>query len=367
VVGGGRVVWHTCGVMSLGHPVAVWGLVGGVLMATAGAAVAQTTVVYDPAAGGRPSAQGRVLLINPEDAGVESDAVPPLAPGVVLDTTGGGQAGAAGYFSHIGLPPVFPVRPVIATWPVLDRVAGFALRAEVELLAEQHTGEERAGLSVIVLSSDRRGVEIGLWEGAVWMQNGGTAPTLFTRGETWAMPVVNTTLRLKVVVKGEGVVVLANGRPVLGGAVRDYTAFVPSGLPFNPYTTPNFVFIGDNTSRGAARFRLGRVEVVRPAPAVCWADVTGVGGPPAVPDGLLTGDDFVAFIGAFAAGEPLADITGVGGAVGGTPVGPDGVLTGDDFLAFVNAFAAGCEGQVFMRMDRVGRRGVGRGLGWWLK
>ncbi len=74
-------------------------------------------------------------------------------------------------------------------------------------------------------------------------------------------------------------------------------------------------------------------------PAGCSvADVTGIGGPPAGPDGLLTGDDFNSFISAFAAGDLLADITGIGGP----PSSPDGLITGDDFNAFISAFAAGC-------------------------
>jgi hypothetical protein len=40
-------------------------------------------------------------------------------------------------------------------------------------------------------------------------------------------------------------------------------------------------------------------------PSPCsLADVTGIGGPPAMPDGLLTGDDFNAFIAAFVSGCP---------------------------------------------------------------
>jgi len=69
------------------------------------------------------------------------------------------------------------------------------------------------------------------------------------------------------------------------------------------------------------------------------ADVTGPGGPPSGPDGLITGDDFVAFIAAFAEGRPgLADVTGIGGE----PAIPDGLITGDDFIAFIAAFATGC-------------------------
>ena len=69
------------------------------------------------------------------------------------------------------------------------------------------------------------------------------------------------------------------------------------------------------------------------------ADVTGPGGPPSGPDGQITGDDFVAFIAAFAEGRPgLADVTGIGGE----PAIPDGLITGDDFIAFIAAFATGC-------------------------
>ena len=92
----------------------------------------------------------------------------------------------------------------------------------------------------------------------------------------------------------------------------------------------------------------GRIRAVRamslypvpPAlPTRCnLADVTGIGGPPASPDGLLTGDDFNAFIAAFASGGSLADVTGIGGP----PAAPDGLITGDDFNAFIAAFAAGC-------------------------
>ena len=64
------------------------------------------------------------------------------------------------------------------------------------------------------------------------------------------------------------------------------------------------------------------------------ADIVGIGGAPPG-DGLLTGDDFVAFVAAFAADDPLADLTGIGGG------SPDGLVTGDDFIAFINAFAGG--------------------------
>ena len=87
---------------------------------------------------------------------------------------------------------------------------------------------------------------------------------------------------------------------------------------------------------------IGQVLLAIPLPpaslACSVADITGIGGPPSGPDGLLTGDDFNAFIGAFAANDLLADVTGIGGP----PAQPDGLITGDDFNAFIAAFAAGC-------------------------
>ena len=63
-------------------------------------------------------------------------------------------------------------------------------------------------------------------------------------------------------------------------------------------------------------------------------DIADGGGSP-LPDGTIDGGDFIAFINAFASGEPLADIAAAGGFF------PDGTVDGDDFIAFINGFAAG--------------------------
>ncbi len=69
----------------------------------------------------------------------------------------------------------------------------------------------------------------------------------------------------------------------------------------------------------------------------CAADIVGLGGS-AGPDGALTADDLVAFIGAFFSNNvAVADLASLGG--GNTP---DGQITADDLIAFLNAFFAGC-------------------------
>ncbi len=110
----------------------------------------------------------------------------------------------------------------------------------------------------------------------------------------------------------------------------------PSNSPAAGYTNPRLVDFADATAFPGLQYVTVPVST---GPTGCnVADITGIGGPPSGPDGLLTGDDFNAFIGAFAANDLLADITGIGGP----PEGPDGLITGDDFNAFIAAFAAGC-------------------------
>ncbi len=62
-----------------------------------------------------------------------------------------------------------------------------------------------------------------------------------------------------------------------------------------------------------------------PAPA-CLADV--------VPDGIVDGTDFVAFVNSFGVGDIGLDAA--------ADVNLDGTIDGDDFIAFINAFTAGC-------------------------
>jgi len=68
----------------------------------------------------------------------------------------------------------------------------------------------------------------------------------------------------------------------------------------------------------------------------CTGDlVGGDGNPPG--DGTVDGNDFTAFLNAFAAAESLADIVG---GDGNPPA--DGSVDGNDFSAFLNFFGAGC-------------------------
>ncbi len=75
------------------------------------------------------------------------------------------------------------------------------------------------------------------------------------------------------------------------------------------------------------------------------ADIVGGGFNGLVPDGIVDGNDYVAFINSFTTGDPsldpLADISG-GNAPNRIDGGPDGIIDGSDFITFINNFSVGC-------------------------
>lgn len=141
-----------------------------------------------------------------------------------------------------------------ATFPVLDRTAGFRLDWTVQLHQETHASSDRAGFSTTLLSGDRRGIELGFWANEVWVQNGG-----FTHGESATWNTGQTT-NYSLTIQDNSYQLLANGSTILTGSLRDYSSF---GTPYN---LSNFVFLGDNTSSASADVTLGHVMLFTPVP-----------------------------------------------------------------------------------------------------
>jgi hypothetical protein len=138
----------------------------------------------------------------------------------------------------------------------LDSAAGFRLSLSLSLLTESHGSPDRAGFSLIVLDSASRGLELGFWGDEIWAQNAG-----FTHGEgaSWA---TNALTDYDLVFSGATYALLADGAPLLSGALRDYSAF---GAPYN---LPNFLFLGDDTSSARAKVTLASVSLFAvPEPA----------------------------------------------------------------------------------------------------
>jgi hypothetical protein len=195
-------------------------------------------VLYDAATSTLPTLQGWSFLSLPALASEVLEG-----GGARLDTTVSGGIFAG--WSRLSPAP-------------LDRVKGYTLSLELQLLSESHASTNRAGVSWIVLGSDRKGIEIGLWTDRIWAQS--DAP-MFTQAEGVARELGTRWRELSLTVQGDRYALAVDGVAALNGPLRDYTPFTG---PIDPYETPNFLFLGDDTTsaRGAVRFR--KMQLILP-------------------------------------------------------------------------------------------------------
>lgn len=142
--------------------------------------------------------------------------------------------------------------------PPLDRRVGFNLVLRFRLPVEQHARNDRAGFSVILLDAERRGIELGFWTNQVFAQ---ADQPLFTRAESAPFVFAADPVEIVLSLHATHYRLFANGTPLLTGPVRDYTAF--TGFP-DVYETPNFIFLGDDTTSAAAEVELAEVALIHP-------------------------------------------------------------------------------------------------------
>jgi hypothetical protein len=213
-----------------------------------------TITLYDAALGGTPDTQGQLTYRDSRAAAAGQS----FADGVTtLDTTTN-QKDSAGYFAD--------PRAI----PALDRQRGYALHFTVQVVEEYHADSDkdgdgvgdRAGFSVIALSSDTKGIELGFWKDQVWAQEQGAAEppagTLFTHAESAPFDTASRMVTYALAVRGDEYELSSDGSPILRGRLRDYTTFEG---PVNPYRTPNFIFLGDDTGSARALIRLAYVAL----------------------------------------------------------------------------------------------------------
>ena len=212
------------------------------LASSAGAAV-----LYDGAIGGTPNTQGWNYLTDPLGG---ASATHSESGGVTtLDTTPV-TADSAGYFSEI---PQFGLlkHPSLGA---LDRNDGdgFTLRLTAMVVSELHTSIDRAGFSIIVLTSDNKGIELAFWPGTVWAQS-----TTFTHAEEIAFATNAAMVVYDVAVQDNGYDLYADDALILSGSLRDYSAH-----PHPVYSETDFLFFGDDTSSAQAEVDISYVEVL---------------------------------------------------------------------------------------------------------
>lgn len=192
-------------------------------------------VLYDASLGTAPDAQGWFV-----------SAVAPMQSAVmdgrfILDSRSGGHATRGGMFAQM---------------PGTVRAAeGFAVRFDLQLIAESHATPHRAGVSIIALDSDQRGLELAFWEDRIWAQ---ADSPLFTHAEEVEVSPWGRTVAFELTFFDGRYSLNSEGTTLLSGPMRDYTAF--NGFP-DVYEIPGFLYFGDDTTSAAGAFSVGRVAV----------------------------------------------------------------------------------------------------------
>jgi len=205
----------------------------------------KTLILYDAASGETPDAQLMSFFDFPP-----GDIIQTYENGsTTLDTTTSGNSTYAGWISNATNTLGFPS---------LNRAAGFQLDFTIQVENESHTNNNRSGFSVIILSEDARGIELAFWENEIWAQNDDTTGGLFTHGEGTTFPTTTGPINYQLVVVNDTYTLTAKDAPILNGPLRDYSKF--EGFP-DPYQSPNFLFLGDDTTSAQARIRLIYVSV----------------------------------------------------------------------------------------------------------
>lgn len=223
------------------------------LLALAPWLAAAATPLYDPALGSLPSAQGWLPLAlgAPASQGVAGGLY-------ALDTTGPGV-------SIWGNGRSSPL--------VLDTQAGFELSFSLQLLAETHTSPNRAGYTLLMVGAQAtQALELGFWTDHIWAQRyDASQADRLVHDIDAAFDTTAALTTYTLAVQQQQFTLSAGGTALLSGALRDYT------LDGFPYTTPNALFLGDNSSRGNSISRLGAVSLSAvPEPAAALLMMLGL-------------------------------------------------------------------------------------------
>ena len=209
-----------------------------------GDASADVITLYDDTVGNLPGDQG--WLDDFELGGMANEMAHAQGTRVQSD-----MASGAGYsnYSPLPLPTINP------SFPSLNDADGYSLSFQLQVFAESHVSQDRAGFSVIALGNNNRGIELGFWEDRIFAQD--DSP-IFTHGEDAVFNTKDSEAEYVLTIQNDGYVLSADTQNILSGSLRDYTA--ATGLPASVvYNLPNYLFVGDNTTSASVDFALGSV------------------------------------------------------------------------------------------------------------
>ncbi|MEM6255550.1 MAG: DUF4114 domain-containing protein [Cyanobacteria bacterium P01_D01_bin.156] len=221
---------------------------------TLGARSLYTNTLSNP-----PNSQGELSFTNLNLAPLLATETT-ASSGTILDTTAS-QDIYAGYSNYSSPSLVSPGLPTLVNpgFPILDNTVGYEISFTMQLLEESRTNQSRAGFSIIAISQDTtKAIELGFQKTSATTGNifaqGGPA---FVAAENVSFNTTEST-NYTLAIKDDAYTLSANGTSILTGSLRDYTNFVGA---IDPYETPNFIFLGDDTTSAQGSFVLSQVAV----------------------------------------------------------------------------------------------------------
>ena len=240
-------------------------LIMSLIILTLTASIANAQSLYDGSANAgneTPDQQGWQYIVDPFYGSLASNTA---SGGRTYFYTLGSDNIQAGYFSNN---PFLGQSHPLLDGVILDRTTGFSLDFGLQLNLEMHSTPDRAGFSIILLSHDLYGIELGFWQDEIWAQSG--LPNMFTHAESTGLfnTTVNTDYTLNIL--DMTYTLYANSNPILTGALRDYSSWTSSipGWGSFPYDTPDFIFLGDDTSSAQCDVELSYVTLQNGGDAV---------------------------------------------------------------------------------------------------
>jgi hypothetical protein len=210
--------------------------------------------------------------------------ITPNGTTTALDTTTT-QGDSAGFFTHDPTSTNFFTAAGVfhPSAPVLDRITGFRVTFDLKMNSESHDTNrddnndgkhDRAGFSVLVVSSDLQALELGFFhddptQNEIWAYEDDLSDPadMFTQAEGVNRTEAQTgsLTRYELTVLGNSYDLAVGGISILSGPLRNYEAFpgvVPiPGLVINPYDKANMLFFGDDTSSADSDIELGDISV----------------------------------------------------------------------------------------------------------
>ena len=204
---------------------------------------AEPVILYDGNLPSLPEDQGWIYRLDPP---IRNQSRQVLVDGAFNLNTSRNLADRAGYF--VRLPPMetHPQAP-----EALNRQRGYRIGFTLRILSERRAApNQEAGFSLIALSRDLLGVDLGFGVGEVFARSAS-----FDRAEenrALPFPIDREYADFALDMRENEYRLSANGREILSGSLRNYS---DAG---EPHTVPNLLFFGDNSESAGASVNLRR-------------------------------------------------------------------------------------------------------------